>query len=108
MPGRGIYDTVKQAIQEVIAPQLQELRGDITGFRGDIGGELTGLRAEMRQIEKRMEDGFNSIRSEMNVRFGALDEKLIERLDYTNKRLENALEIRERLAALEARVASHG
>ena len=53
MPGRGIYDTVKQAIQEVIAPQLQELRGDITGFRGDIGGELTGLRAEMRQIEKR-------------------------------------------------------
>jgi hypothetical protein len=44
----------------------------------------------------------------MNVRFGALDEKFTQRLDYTNKRLEDALEIRERLAALEARVASHG
>ena len=61
MPGHGIYDTVRQAIQDVIARQLQELRGDITGFCGEIGGELTGLRAEMRQIEKRMEDGFNSM-----------------------------------------------
>jgi len=102
MPGRGIYNTVEQAIQDVVAPQLQELKGDIAGLRG----EMAGLRGEMRQIEKRLEDGFTSIRSEMNVRFGALDEKFTQRLDSTNKRLEEALEIRERLAALEARVAS--
>jgi hypothetical protein len=71
MPGPGIYDTVKQAIQDVVAPQLQELKGDIAGLRG----EIVGLRGEMRQIEKGMEDGFSSIRSEMNVRFAALDEK---------------------------------
>jgi predicted nucleic acid-binding Zn-ribbon protein len=103
MPGRGIYETVKQAIQDVVVPQLQELRGDIAGLRG----EIVGLRGEIRQIEKRMEDGLASIRSEMNVRFAALDEKFTQRLDFTNKRLEEALEIRERLAALEARVASH-
>jgi hypothetical protein len=102
MPGRGVYETVKQAIQEVVAPQLQELKGDIAGLRG----EIVGLR-EMRQIEKRMEDGFTSLRSEMHVRFAALDEKFIQRLDHTNKRLEEALEIRERLAVLEARIASH-
>jgi hypothetical protein len=103
MPGRGVYETVKQAIQEVVAPQLQELKGDIAGLRG----EIVGLWGEMRQIEKRMEDGFTSLRSEMNVRFAALDEKFIQRLDHTNKRLEEALEICERLAVLEARIASH-
>jgi hypothetical protein len=69
MPGRGIYETVKQAIQDVAAPQLQELKGDIAGFRGEIASESTGPRAEiaglcaeMHQIEKRMEEGFTSIR----------------------------------------------
>ncbi len=111
MPGRGIYDTVKQAIQDVVAPQLQELKGEIAGLRG----EMSGLRGELRQIEKRMEEGFsagrnevNSLRNEMNARLSALDEKFSSRLDYTNKRLEEALEIRERLAALEARVGAHG
>ena len=54
-----------------------------------------------------MEDGFASIRNEMNVRFAALDEKFTQCLDYTNKRLEAMLEIRERRAALKARVPSH-
>jgi hypothetical protein len=41
-----------------------------------------------------MEDGLTSI-TKVNVRFGALDEKLTQRRDYTNKRLEDTLEIRE-------------
>jgi hypothetical protein len=109
MPGRGIYEAVKPAIQGVAAPQLQELKGDIAGFRTEIAGELTGLRAEvaglhaeMHRVEKRMEDGFISQRSEMNVRFAALDEKFIQRLDYTNMQLDEVLEIRERLEAREA------
>jgi phage host-nuclease inhibitor protein Gam len=106
--------TVKQAIQDVLAPELQELKEEIAGLRGDCPGEFGALRAEVagvhgeiRQIEKPMENGLTSIRTEMNVRCAALGEKFTPRLDYTNKRLEDAPEIRERLAVLEARVASH-
>ncbi|HVA82114.1 MAG TPA: hypothetical protein VNF29_14400 [Candidatus Binataceae bacterium] len=84
------YETIKQAIQDVIAPQLQELKGEISGLRGEIAGlrgEIAGLRGEMRQIEKRMEEGFIALRGEIG---------------YTNKRIDEALDIRERLAALEA------
>lgn len=95
---KGTYETVKQAIQDVIAPQLQELKGEIAGLRGEIKGEIAGLRGElkgeiaglrgeMRQIEKRMEEGFGALRSEIAI---------------TNKRIDEALNIRERLAALEA------
>ena len=51
MAGKGLYDTVKQAIQDVLAPQIQELKVEISGLRG-----------EMRQLEKRMEEGFSSVR----------------------------------------------
>ncbi|MGH8014264.1 MAG: hypothetical protein ACREQ4_17380 [Candidatus Binataceae bacterium] len=102
----GIYDTVKQAIQDVVAPQLRELKGEIAGLSG-----------ETRQIEKRREEGCASLRTEMNVRFtafdekftqriNALDEKFTQRLDSTNKRLDDALEIRERLAAVEAKLSA--
>ena len=47
MRGRGIYDTVKQAIQDVVAPQLVELNGDITGLRDEIAGEVKGVCAEI-------------------------------------------------------------
>ncbi|MGH7908159.1 MAG: hypothetical protein ACREP6_16180 [Candidatus Binataceae bacterium] len=169
MAGKGIYDTVKQAIQDVVAPQMQELKGEISGMRG-----------EMRQIEKRMEEGFAAVRSELHSEIGAvrseigavhneiasvrkelgseigsvrieiasvrkelgseiaslrseltseigslrselrseigavrsevvaLRSDLVTRIDFTNKRLDEALEVRERLAALEARVGAHG
>ncbi len=63
MAERGIYNMLQQAIQDVVAPQPQELKGEIVGLRGEI-----------RQIVKRMEEGFaagrnkvNSLRNEMNV-----------------------------------------
>jgi hypothetical protein len=117
---KGTYEAVKQAIQDLIAPQLQELKGEITGlrgefksevvglrgeFKGEIGelksevaglrgelkGEIGGLRGEMRQLEKRMEEGFASLN---------------QRIDASNKCIDEALEIRERLAAVEAKLAA--
>jgi prefoldin subunit 5 len=61
MAAKGLYETVKQAIQDVVAPQVQELKGEISGLRG-----------EMRQVEKRMEEGFIAIRNEMRSEIGAV------------------------------------
>jgi hypothetical protein len=58
--------TLKQVLQDFIAPKLEALKG-----------EISSVREEAR-----------------------IDEKLT----FTNKRLDEALEIRERLAALEAKV----
>jgi chromosome segregation ATPase len=50
---KGTYDTIKQAIQDLIAPQLER-----------ITGEIAGLKTEVRSLEKRMEEGFTSLRGE--------------------------------------------
>ena len=115
MPGLE-YTARSNRRSKTSSPQLQELKGDLAGFRGEMAGELTGVRAEiagvraevagvraeMRELEKPMEDGFTLIRSAMTVRFAALDEKFTQRLDHTDKRRHETLEIRARLAALEA------
>lgn len=105
MAAKGLYDTVKQAIQDVVAPQIQELKGEISGLQG-----------EMRYLEMRMEEGFGSVRTEMTsmrselrTEISATRNELHTQIEYTQKRVEEALEIRERLAASEARVGStHG
>lgn len=55
MPARGFYDTAKQAIQHGLGPRGKESQGEITGLRG-----------EMRQLEKRLEEGLSSPRSELH------------------------------------------
>jgi hypothetical protein len=69
----NVYQAVKQAMQDLVAPQIESLKGDIAGLRG----EMSGIRGEM-----------NGIRAEIR----ALDE-----------RLTIALDVRERIVALEAR-----
>lgn len=70
MAFRGTYDTIKQTIQDVIAPQLQELKGDIAGLRGEMDGlhgEMSGLRGEMRQLEKRVDEQMDGLEKRMRT-----------------------------------------
>jgi len=106
---RGTHDTLKQLFQDIIAPQLEKM-----------SGEISGLKTEMRSLEKRMEEGFTSSRNEMSslrgeMRHGheslrgeidSLRGEMRQGLAYTNKRLDEVLEIRERLAVLEAKLAT--
>ena len=38
MAARGVYETVKQAIQDVIAPDLERIKGQLTGVDGRLAG----------------------------------------------------------------------
>ena len=97
----------KQAIQDLIAPDLERIKG-----------QLTGVEARISSLEKRVDDGLAGLRSEMqaglravNDRIDALKERVEQtnrRLDDTNRRLAEALDIRERLAALEVWMAARG
>lgn len=69
---KNTYDTVKQAFQDVIAPQLAEIKG-----------ELSAVRAEIRRIdnrldnsEKRLDDKIDALRAELSLTRQHLDEAL--------------------------------
>ena len=95
----NIYQSLKQAIQNVIAPEMQQLRGDIHA-----------LHERMNSLEKSIDGRFSAV----DKRFDAVDkrfESIDKRLDSVDKRLDalafgwrQSTNIRERLAALEARL----
>ncbi len=85
MAAKHNYEAVKIAVQDIIAPQLEAVKGEISSLRIEI---------------KRLYEKIDSSRNEIKADISRLDEKLL----FTNKRLDEALEIRERLAVLEAKI----
>jgi len=83
----GVYDQIKTAFQDIIAPELHALRGDIHLLDRKIDALRTEFTVEIRRVDTRI-DGVNT------------------RIDGLDRELRTAIDIRERLAALEARRSS--
>jgi len=80
----GVYDQVKTAFQDIIAPELHAIRGDIRVLDQRIVG---------------LDQKIDSLRNELVSEIRRLD----TRIDGVDRELRTAIDLRERLAALEAR-----
>ena len=126
MPRVGIYDQVKSAIQDIVAPALHEMRGDIQAMHADIrrldqkidgvdtrlGHKIDGvdarLSARIDNMDTRLGDKIDSLAAQMGHMKGELIAEIRRvdvRIDGVDRELRTAIDIRERLAALEARRA---
>ena len=83
---------VKQAIQELIVPDLREIKSDVKGLQI----EIKRLDEKIDAQGARFDDKISSLRNEMLSEFRRLDEKI----DLT-------VHVRERLVSLEARMAAY-
>jgi hypothetical protein len=80
----GVYDQIKKAFQDIIAPELHTLRGEIRV----VDHKIDSLRSET-----------GSMKAELIAEIRRLD----ARIDGVDRELRTAIDIRQRLAALEAR-----
>ncbi len=95
----SVYGSVKQAIQDVIAPEIQALRGDIHAIDARFDG-----------LERRFDQRFD----QMDVRFDLMErrqdqfDRRMEQLETlfrsTDQRWHVAIDIHERLATVEAKL----
>jgi hypothetical protein len=74
----NIYQTLKQIVQDAIAPEIQSIKGDIKSLETKVESLRTELHAFETRVEKRYEE--------------------------QSRHWELAMEVRERLASLEAQV----
>jgi hypothetical protein len=90
MKAMGIDEQIKTAFQDLIAPELHAIRGDIRVLDQKIESldQKTGLRTETVPLK-----------GELLAEIRRLD----ARIDGVDRELRTAIDIRERLAALEAR-----
>jgi len=81
----NLYQNLKQIIQDAIAPEIQSIKGDIKSLETQVVGlraEIVGLRTELYSFEARVE----------------------KRFEEQGRKWELAMEVRERLASLEAQL----
>ena len=102
MTDMGVYDQIKTAFQDIIAPELHALRGDIRV----LDQKIVGLDQKIDGVDARLTIKIDGLRAEM----GSLRSELIAeirrvdtRIGGLDRELRTAIDIRERLAALEAR-----
>jgi phage shock protein A len=98
----GIYDQVKKAFQDVIAPELHAMRGDIRV----LDQKIAGLDQKIDGVDARLTVKLDALRTEtLSLKAELLAEirRLDTRIDSVDRELRTAIDVRERLAALEAR-----
>ena len=83
-------------MQDLIAPQIESLKGDIGGLRAEIGA----VKAEIGGVRTEMHTEIGALRTEMQAGHLALASE-IRRID---DKLTWALDLRERIVAIEARL----
>ncbi len=127
MAGVGVYDQLKKVLQDVIAPDLHAMRADIRSLDQKIDGvdaklttKMDGLDARLTtkidalgdkvdDLDVRLTTKIDSLRTETVSLKGELLAEIRRvdiRIDGVDRELRTAIDIRERLAALEARRVS--
>jgi cell division septum initiation protein DivIVA len=96
----GIYDQIETAFQDLVAPALPEIKGEIYSLRA----ELEGVRSDVRRVDSKVDS--------LQAQMGSMKNELVSeirrvdvRIDAVERELRIAIDIRERLAALQARRA---
>jgi len=91
----GDYDQIKQAFQDMIAPEIRTLQV-----------EIRRLDEKVDALGKRLDEKIDSLEKRMDTRINSLEQRLDTRIDSLERELKVAIDIRERLAALEAKLGT--
>jgi peptidoglycan hydrolase CwlO-like protein len=97
----SVYEQVKQALQDIVAPELKALQIEIRRLDEKIDGKITSLRAEMLTEFKRVDEKIDSLDNRLNEKIDSLDNRLSTRIDSLDEKVDIAINIRERLVAIE-------
>ena len=91
----SIYQAVKQAMQDLVAPQLESLKGDIGALRAEMHGNHAALSAAIHRIDGKLSSEIQRV-----------DDKLTSEIRRIDDKLTWALDLRERIVVIETKLAS--
>ncbi|MBI5309221.1 MAG: hypothetical protein HZB37_13060 [Planctomycetes bacterium] len=86
----SVYEQVKQALQDIVAPELKSIQV-----------EIKRLDTRIDSLKSEFGSEISSLKTVLTAEINRLDSKI----DSLDDKIETAIQIRERLAALEVKMA---
>jgi uncharacterized protein YicC (UPF0701 family) len=102
----SVYESVRQAIGDILAPQLEEIKGELKAVRSEIGR----LDAKIDNVDAKVTARIDGLDAKLSARIDGLDGKLSTRIDMVGKEvvhLREMLDVEKRLLVLETRLQPH-
>ena len=103
MAAMGVYDQIKKAFQDIVAPELHALRGDIRV----LDQKIIALDQKIDAVESRLTLRIDALAAQIashKAELLAEIRRVDNRIDSLDREVRTAIDVRERLAALEARL----
>jgi hypothetical protein len=111
----NIYQAVKEAMQDLIAPQLESLKGELGAVRLDIRRVEENLTSKIQGVEEKLSTEIRRVDERVSTEINRIDEKLsieIQRVGTEIHRIDEkltwALDLRERIIVLETKLGVPG
>jgi len=103
MVAMGVSDQIKKAFQDIVAPELHALRGEIRV----LDQKIIALDQKIDAVESRLTIRIDALVAQIashKAELLAEIRRVDNRIDSIDRELRIAIDVRERLAALEARL----
>ena len=71
-----VYDQVKQALQDILAPEIHALKAEIKRLDERISGLEEKVNARISGLEEKLNARISGLEEKMNARLSSVEEKL--------------------------------
>jgi chromosome segregation ATPase len=121
----NFYEAAKRAIQDVVSPELQFLKGQLQALSAEIrrldekidskhaevlaqihrlDEKIDSKHAEVLSEFRRLDEKIDSTARRLDEKIDSLDQRLSDRIDSLDKKIDFAIRFHERLARVEAKL----
>lgn len=97
MSDKNMVGSLREVVQDLLVPELKAVKVEIAALRGDMKLTSDNLRTEMKSSQE-------ALREEIRIRLEASDRYTEQLIRALSDKLEFTIEVRERLASIEARM----
>ncbi len=102
----GVYEEVKQALQDIVAPELRALQVEIKRLDEKIDSGIQRLDEKIDSGMQRLDAKIDSGIQRLDAKIDSKHNEIVSEIKRLDEKIDIAIQIRERLAFLEAKVAS--
>ena len=71
-----VIGSVRQALQDFLAPELRQHRAELVAIRGEIGSVRSELTTKFEAVESRLESKIDAVESRLDGKINVVDSKI--------------------------------